>query len=99
MFAKRVGLLSKQTCSLSDYFDTKAIWASELVPTPWRFCLWILHAPLEKKKAKKQQTQTPMILLSETSRYGSAAYGASKIVTVKVGKSQAAFVLILWSFR
>lgn len=40
-----------------------------------------------------------MVLLSETSRYGSAAYGASKIVIVKVGKSQTAFVLILWSFR
>lgn len=40
-----------------------------------------------------------MILLSETSSYSSAAYGASKIVIVKVGKSQAAFVSILWSFR
>lgn len=39
-----------------------------------------------------------MILLSETSRYSSAAYGASKIVIVKVAKTQAAFVLILWSF-
>lgn len=50
-------------------------------------------------KKKKQTKTNPMILLSETSRYGSAAYGASKIVIVKVGKIQAAFVLILWSFR
>lgn len=49
-----------------------------------------------KKSSKKQAS---MVLLSETSRYGSAAYGASKIVIVKVGKSQTAFVLILWSFR
>lgn len=48
---------------------------------------------------KTPTNKTPMSSLSETSRYGSAAYGASKIVIVKVGKSQAAFVLILWSFR
>lgn len=50
-------------------------------------------------KKKSQQKQSRMILLRETSRYSSAAYGASKIVIEKVGKSQAAFVLILWSFR